>query len=138
MMNFKNHKGSLLLEAVFALCIASLLLIPLFNSLSILITRIGFNNQKITAFFYAKQFLQTILLQKQISSEKNIIQKKIDTQKLENETILTYFEQPTHEKSIFKNHYLLKITVAYTWKSLLKDGSDSITTYVIKIPQEKE
>lgn len=126
-MNFKNHKGSLLLEAVFALCIASLLLIPLFNSLSIIITQISFNNQKITAFFHAKQFLQTILLQK-----------KTDTQKLENETSLTYSEQPTHEKSIFKNNYLVKITVSYTWKSLFKDGSDIITTYIIKIPQEKE
>lgn len=137
-MNFKNHKGSLLLEAVFALCIASLLLIPLFNSLSIIITQISFNNQKITAFFHAKQFLQTILLQKKISSDHNIIQKKTDTQKLENETLLTYSEQPTHEKSIFKNNYLIKITVSYTWKSLFKDGSDIITTYIVKIPQEKE
>jgi hypothetical protein len=138
MILFKNRKGSLLLEAVFALCIAGLLLVPLFNGLSTLVQQIGFSNQRIAAFFDAKHFLQTTLLQKKISPDEKTNTKITEIQKLENGTILTYSEQPANQKSIFHNPYLVKTTVSYTWQSAFKDGFDMITTYIVKIPREKE
>jgi hypothetical protein len=135
----KNRKGSLLIEAVFALCIAATLLVPLFNSLATLIQHIGFNNQKIDAFFNAKHFLQTVEYQKNISdqSDQKETPQATQTQKLDNGTILTYSEQPVHKKSIFNNPYLAHVTVSYTWKSAFKDGFDTLTTYIVQIPKEK-
>jgi hypothetical protein len=138
MIVFKNRKGSLLIEAVFALCIAATLLIPLFSSLATLVGRIGFSDQKANAFFHAKHFLQTTLFQKSITDAKEKTQ-TTQTQKLENGITMTYSEQLVNQKSIFKsNPYLLHVTVSYTWESALKDGFDSINTYILEIPQEKK
>jgi hypothetical protein len=138
MILFKNRKGSLLIEAIFALCIAATLLIPLFNSLTTLVQQIGLSTQKITAFFHAKHFLQTALFQKGISDNQKE-NNTTETQILENGTALTYSEQEPNPKSIFKSPYLLKATVSYTWQSLFKDGFDTITRYIVQIPpQEKK
>jgi hypothetical protein len=138
MIVFKNRKGSLLIEAVFALCIAATLLIPLFSSLAILVERIGFSNQKAHAFFQAKHFFQTTLFQKSIADQKEKVQ-TTQTEKLENGTMLVYSEQPVNQKSVFKgNPYLVHIIVSYTWESALKDGFNAINVYVFEIPQEKK
>jgi len=140
-MYFKNHNGSLLLEALFALCISGILLSALFNGIGSLITHISFYNQELIACLEAKNNLEKIMYTEMINNSNHDTEdektKKSSNLEEKTDDMKNYIKATVNQKSIFANNkYLKHATMKYEWTSPFKDGSDRLVTFIFEIPQK--
>lgn len=135
MKHFKHRKGFLLVEAIFALCIAGAIIAPLYHTLASFIGRIVQVTHHITALYDAKHFIKKQLFNEQyLQSDKKTKSKNSETITTpgSNQQPMHYTHIPLEKGSVFYgNIYLEKVTVTYSWNELFSKKTDTLSHYVI-------
>jgi hypothetical protein len=127
MMTGKNHNGFLLMEAVFALFIASVLLATLFGSISSLVKHVHSERAHFERILIAKEFLLRTLC---LNNEKDERETKKDLAVTSPFVALTYTEDAISQKSAFKTlKNLVLVRVNYRWELFFRGYSEYISLY---------
>lgn len=135
MMNFKNRRGFLLLEAVFATFVVGLIMGPLFISQNNILMYLSSGLAQLQRFYIAKDFLlQTVVQQNNEEKPHNSVEKK-------NEDLVVnmiFTREPVSAKSSLKDiKYLEKAQVKFGWEWANKGFSDTVSIILFRPPKEE-
>ncbi|RTL07489.1 hypothetical protein EKK58_01935 [Candidatus Dependentiae bacterium] len=134
MMNFKNRKGFLLLEAVFATFVVGIIMGPLFISQNNILLHLSSGIARLQRFYLAKDFLlQTVIQQaNELNAQKNIEKKNEDPA-----VNMTFTQEPVGPNSALNGiPYLEKAQVNFGWEWANKGFSDSVAVIVFRPPKQ--
>ena len=136
MMNFKNHDGFLLLEAVFATVIVGLIIGPLFMTQNTVLSRLSMAFGSVQRVFVAKQFLVEQML-KVVEDQQS--PKNVDFQSQEPLANLTFKQESVEQNPSLKSiKYLQKMTVTFGWQWGGIGKADALVSFLFIPPSPDE
>jgi len=129
MIHSKNRNGFALIEAMIAVVIASMILVPLFMLQSTAIQRIFRLSAKVHRFFLAKHFLHTIDRKTIPGQQPTVLETKINTPP----TFLKYEIVPVQKESELArigNIFLERIIIS--WDDHQKKNTEYLVRFTYK------
>lgn len=129
MIYFKNHNGFTLLETVFALAIAAIVLTPLFILQGTLLQRVSDSAIHMQRLFFAKDFLY------RTHKETDPDEQEVDREKkIEDPAMIAQYTLKSIEKksSLAGIPGLLTQQVKYSWQWQGRGYSDNLVTFIFK------
>jgi type II secretory pathway component PulJ len=135
-MNSKNRSGFLLIEALFALFIAVLLLAPLFNSIGSLIQHVHSEKEHFERLLIAKNFLSNTLY---LNAQKDEHETKKEQSVPDPKVALTYTEEKVSKKSsLARIQNLVQVRVNYRWELFFRGHTENLVLYQCTPPEKEE
>jgi hypothetical protein len=136
MTNFKNRKGFLLAEAVFATFVVGIIMGPLFISQNNILMHLSSGLAHMQRLYMAKDFLMhTVLQYNQEEKSQNALEKKIEDPAVN--MIFTQIALPT-PSSLASVKHLEVAQVKFGWEWGNKGFSDVISLIVFKPPKREQ
>lgn len=133
MIHFKNHNGFTLLEAIFALAIAAIVLTPLFILQGNVLQRVSSSAARLQRMFFAQNYIYEIRQDTAPNVHDSNHEKKIDDPGM----LMQYSLKPVQKKSSLASvEGLLSERVSFSWEWQSKGYTDQLVTLLFKPPSE--